>query len=168
MGIQFDNIIVHPLRNNDTTIQFDLDIVWDGACDIQLQTGSINLGVRNIKLVGRMQFIMSPLTDILPCIGVIQYAFINKPFLELDFTGIANIADFGIGIDKKIRSILVDDVIANLMVLPTRMMYKMDPSCDYRDAFQSPIGVARITAISGRNFQIQKNTFGDDIPDLYL
>ena len=165
--IQLDNIIVHPLLNDGTTIKFDLDVAWDGACDIQLQTNSIKFGVKNIKLFGRMRFIMAPLTDILPCFGAIQYTFINKPLLELDFTGLANIADFGLGIDKKIRSVL-DGVIANLMVLPARMLFKMDPTCDYRDAFQSPVGVARVKVVSGRNFQVQKGAFANDVPDVYL
>ena len=62
----------------------------------------------------------------------------------------------------------LDDVIKNLMVLPTRMMHKMDPLCDHRNAFQSPVGVVRIPAVSGRNFQVQNSAFKDDIPDACL
>ena len=82
--IQFDNMIVHPLLNDGNTIQFDLDVVWNGARDVQLQTSSIKLGVRNIKSFGRMKFIMAPHADVLPCIGVTQHAFVTKPLLELD------------------------------------------------------------------------------------
>merc|ERR1712151_1374833 len=61
------------------------------------------------------------------------------------------------------------DAIAGVMVLPARLTYKMDVNCDYRDAFVPPEGVARITAVCGRGFQIEKKTVGkDDIPDCYL
>jgi len=161
---RFDNILVHPL--DDGMIKFDMDVVWDGACNIKLQAGRIHLGVKNIKLFGRLQFIMSPLIDLLPCIGAIQYGFINPPTLELDFTGLANLADIG-GVDKKIRTIL-DDVIAGVMVLPNRMTYRMDLACDYRDAFAAPLGIARLTAVSGRGFKVEKTKFKTDIPDVYL
>jgi Ca2+-dependent lipid-binding protein len=162
--IRFDNIHVHPVE--DDIVKFDLDVVWDGACDIELRAKAIKLGVKNMKLFGRMQFIMNPLSDALPCFGAIQYAFINSPVLELDFTGLANVADFG-GVDKKIRVIL-DDIIASLMVLPTRMMYKMDVNCDYRNAFFPPLGVARITAVSGRGFKVESGGLRKDVPDVYL
>lgn len=163
--MSMDNIVVQPLK--DGKIQCDIDLVWDGACDIQLAAGKIKLGVKNIKLMGRLQLIFKPLSDELPCIGAIQYGFINKPALVLDFTGLGNIADMG-GIDDMIRGI-IKDAIAGVMVLPARLTYKMDVNCDYRDAFVPPEGVARITAVCGRGFQIEKKTVGkDDIPDCYL
>jgi hypothetical protein len=162
----FDNIIVHPLKNG--TIHFDIDVIWDGACDIRLKAGlGVNLGVKNIKLLGRMQFVMRPLANVLPCIGAIQYSFINPPSLVLDFTGLGNVADVG-GVDQTIRGI-IKDAIAGVMVLPNRMAYKMDLACDYRDAFVPPVGIVRVTAVGGRGFEIEKRLgFKDDVPDVYL
>ena len=60
------------MLNDGATIKFDLDVAWDGACDAQLQTKLIKLGVRNVKLFGRMRFIMAPLTDVLPCFSAMQ------------------------------------------------------------------------------------------------
>mmetsp|Transcript_27230 Transcript_27230/g.58507 ORF Transcript_27230/g.58507 Transcript_27230/m.58507 type:complete len:713 (+) Transcript_27230:50-2188(+) len=163
--IVFDNIVVHPLK--DGTIQFDMDVVWDGACDIDLKAGALEFGVQNIKFFGRMQFVMNPLSDVLPCIGAIQYTFISPPTIDLDFTGIANVADFA-AIAKIIQNVL-DDIIASLLVLPNRMTFKMDPACDYRKAFVPPIGIARVTAISGRGFKVEKrHLIKDDVPDVYL
>jgi len=160
-----DNIVVSQLV--DGKVQCDIDLVWDGVCDIQLAAGKIKLGVRNVKLMGRLQLLFKPLTDELPCIGAIQYGFINKPSLVLDFTGLGNVADMG-GIDTMIRNI-IKDCIAGVMVLPARMTFKMDVNCDYRDAFVPPEGVARLTAIRGRGFEIEKALVGkDDIPDCYL
>lgn len=163
---RFDNIAVH--QHNGDNVQFDLDVIWDGKCDIKLKADmGIKLGVKNIKLIGRMQFIMKPLLDVLPCLGAIQYSFVNDPVLELDFTGLANVADFG-GIDKLIRGIIKDS-IKSIMVLPKRMTAKIDPGCDVRDALVKPVGIARITAKSGRGFVIEKRVgLKDDIPDAYL
>lgn len=163
--MSMDNIVVQPVK--DGKIQCDIDVVWDGACDIQLAAGKIKLGVRNVKLMGRLQLIFKPLSDVLPCIGAIQYGFINKPSLVLDFTGLGNVADLG-GIDAMIRNI-IKDAIGGVMVLPARLCFKMDVNCDYRDAFVAPEGVARLTAIGGRGFVVEKKTIGkDDVPDCYL
>lgn len=165
--MKFDNIVVHPRKKG--TIQFDVDVIWDGACDIRLKAGmGVNLGVKNIKLLGRMQFLMRPLSDVLPCLGAIQYSFINTPALVLDFTGLGNVADVG-GVDATIRGI-IKDAIAGVMVLPNRLAYKMDLACDYRDAFVPPVGIVRITAVGGRGFEIEKGVGfqKDDVPDVYL
>ena len=163
--IKFDNIVVHPIEND--ALKFDMDIVWDSTCDIELKAKMLKVGVRNICLIGRMQFIMKPLSSVLPCVGTVQYGFINIPKLDIDFTGIANIADFAV-LENKIQNIL-DGIIASVMVLPNRLMFKMDAGSDYREAFVPPIGIARITAVSGRGFQVQKVLIGkDDIPDVYL
>jgi len=163
--IVLDNIVVHELR--DGTVKFDLDITWDSDSDIQLKADYVgSFGVKSIKLNGRMTFLLKPLTNALPIVSAIQYAFINPPILELDFTGLANIADFSV-IDKTIRSIM-HDVMANMMVLPNRKLYKMNAASDFRTYYQHPIGVARITCMSGRNFVVEKKMIGKgDVPDVY-
>ena len=163
--IVLDNIVVHELR--DGNVQFDLDITWDSDSDIQLKADYVgSFGVKSIKLDGRMTFLLKPLTNTLPIVSAIQYAFINPPFLELDFTGLANIADFSV-IDRTIRGIM-QDVMANMMVLPYRKLYKMDAASDFRMYYQGPVGVARITCVTGRGFVVEKKLIGkDDVPDVY-
>ena len=65
-----------------------------------------------------------------------------------------------------IRSML-DDVVTNLMVLPVRMIFKIYLSCDHRCAFQSPAGVARVKAVSRRNFHVQKGALRNDVPGVH-
>ena len=163
--ILLDNVIVHELKNGN--VQFDLDVTWDSDSDIQLKADFIgSFGVKSIKLSGRMTFLLKPLTNVLPIVSAIQYAFINPPELELDFTGLANIADFSI-IDKTIRSIM-QEVLASMVVLPYRMMYKMDLGSDFREFYQHPVGVARITCVRGRGFIVEKKMLGKgDVPDVY-
>ena len=163
--IVLDNIVVHELK--DGTVQFDLDVTWDSNSDIQLKANYVgSFGVKSIKLNGRMTFVLNPLTNTLPIVSAIQYGFINPPKLELDFTGLANIADFSV-IDKTIRSIM-QGVMADMMVLPHRKLYKMNPASDFRTYCQHPIGVARITCVRGRGFCVEKKMMGKhDVPDVF-
>lgn len=164
--IRMDNVIVHELK--DGQVQWDMDIIWESESDIQLKADYIgSLGVKSIIMKGRMTFTMRPLTNILPIVGAIQYAFINPPELELDFTGLANVADFSVGsIAKSVRT-MMQDILASMVVLPNRMTSKLDV-CDFRDFYQSPFGVARVTCMHGRGFVVEKKTIGrDDIPDVY-
>lgn len=163
--IVMDNIVVHELKNG--TVQFDLDVTWDSDSDIQMKANYVgSFGVKSIKLNGRMSFTLNPLKNALPIVSAIQYGFINPPKMELDFTGLANIADFSV-IDKSIRGTM-QGVIAGMMVLPHRKLYKMDAGSDFRTYCQHPIGVARITCVRGRGFQVEKRVMGkNDIPDVY-
>ena len=98
--------------------------------------------------------------------SAIQYAFINPPTLELDFTGLANLADCSL-LDTKIRSI-IQGVLQGMMVLPNRMMVKMDPTNDFLDTYRPPVGIARITAIRGNGFKVQdRSLLKADVPDVY-
>ena len=113
-----------------------------------------------------MCILMRPLTTDLSIVSGIQYTFINPPDLELNFTGAAQVADFKV-IDRKIRGIL-QDVLASMIVLPERMLYKMDPACSFLDIYRKPLGIACIKIESGRGFVVEKRALRkDDIPDCY-
>jgi hypothetical protein len=139
--IVVDNILVHERKTHGDKeyVVFEWDVTWHSSSDMQLATsnGMIQFGVKDIRLTGRMVFWMQPLSNEIPCIDAIQYAFVNPPELELDFTGLANVADFNLGIDMKgtIRT-MMQDVLAGIMVLPVKMLYVMNPGVDYRDIYQ--------------------------------
>jgi hypothetical protein len=180
--IRMDHIVVHDIHNGQ--IQMDLTISWDGDCDIQLGVSSANVeaaatagtsiyrslafGVQSIKLQGRMAIVFQPLTNELPIISGIQYSFINPPTLDLNFTGLANVADWSmLNLDQTVRDILHSSLLC--MVLPNRSLYKMMSNNNYLETYQPPLGVARISVVSGRGFAIEKKKLlgKDDIPDVY-
>ena len=112
-----DNILVRELlkidddnltygKNRDY-LQFEWDVTWNSKCDIQFATDKIGgdtfgvpikFGVKGVSLSGRLQVIAKPLSGVLPCIDAISFAFVNPPKIELDFTGLANLADMKIKI----------------------------------------------------------------------
>lgn len=163
--VQLDNVVVHKLADDSSSVQFDLDVIWDGECDIRMRSDyGLQFGVRSVKLSGRMSFLLCPLTPVLPVVSAIQYAFINPPDLELDFTGLAQVADFTI-IDKTIRK-MIQDIMAGMVVLPNRMLYKMDMANDYLKTYQPPIGIVNVTIVKGRGFVVEKGVISslDDVP----
>lgn len=126
----------------------------------------VAFGVKSVKLQGRMCILMRPLTTDLSVVSGIQYGFINPPDMELDFTGLAQVADFAI-IDKKIRAI-IQEILASMLVLPERMLYKMDPSCSFTDIYRPPLGVVCVKIERGKGFVVEKRALRkDDIPDCY-
>jgi len=186
-----DNILVRDLRKIDDAgdafgknkdyLQFEWDVTWQSDCDIKLSTdkikgiAAISFGVKMITLSGRLQVMARPLSAAAPIMDSIQFAFVNPPKIELDFTGLANLADFnlsfgGVGLDvKKLVMGVVDDILAQTVVLPTRIVAPLVDNLDYRDVFQ-PVykGLARVRLHSGRGFETRKRTLrGDDIPDVY-
>ena len=165
--ILIDNAVVHDVDPNHGSLQLDVDVLWDSNSDIRLKTDFTgSFGVKTIRLRGRLSILLKPLISILPIVGALQVAFIHPPQLELEFSGLASIADLSV-IDKTIRKIL-NDVVRDLLVLPNRLTVKLDESLDFRTVYQPPIGVARITVERGRGFVIEKRKLQkDDIPDVY-
>lgn len=161
--IQFDNIDVHS-RTEDS-IRLNVDVTWNGECDIDLKASIIgSFGVEKVKLKGRLSVLFCPIVNRLPLITAMQAAFINAPYLDLDFTGAADIADLSI-IDKTIRKVIID-IISSILVLPNRLLIKIDPISDYFKTYQPPLGFLRLTVVDGKGFVVPKG-FVKDIPDIY-
>jgi hypothetical protein len=162
--IRMDNLVVHEVHNDSVTVA--MDVVWDGNCDMQLKADYIgSFGVKAIKLKGRLSLLLKPCVNALPPFSAIQYAFVTPPQVEIDFTGLAQVADFAV-LDKRIRAIIQDSFAC--VTLPSRMMYKTDPACDYLRTYQPPLGVARITVVRGRGFHVEKRSLrAHDVPDVF-
>lgn len=161
--LSFDAIDVHT-RSKDS-IKLDVDVSWDGHCDIELHSPIIGkYGVKAIKLGGRLSIIMQPLIPIMPVVGAIQAGFINPPTVDLDFTGIANIADVSLlrgGIRK-----VINNVIASLFVLPNRFLVPINPANDYFATYILPIGYIRLNLECGAGFKTTGRLI-KDVPDIY-
>jgi Ca2+-dependent lipid-binding protein len=170
--IRMDHVKVHACQKNPLTkqdgVQISLDLVWDGACDIQLKSSVGPLGIQCIQLKGRMSLLLQPLTDASSSIvGAVQYAFVNTPELKLvDFTGLAQVADWQ-SIKHTIQSSILQ-CIEEMMVLPVRSVLKIDPAISYLQMYPPPVGVARITLQEGVGFSVSASTLGgEDVPDVY-
>ncbi|KAI8305694.1 hypothetical protein K4K59_012019 [Colletotrichum sp. SAR11_240] len=116
--MRFSQVDVHKTDNEG--IKLDMDLDWDGQCDIDLEG----------KMVPKL-------------IGAAQVAFINPPTLKLDFAHAANIADCFL-IEKAVRKVILN-IIASMAVLPNRYLVKLDGNLDWFKAYQHHLGVLRLT-----------------------
>lgn len=154
-------------------IQIDVDVVWDGTCDIMLQatfTRSVKMtfGVKQIKLSGRMHIILSPLTTEMPVVSAVQYGFTNPPTIQLSFTGAVQSVTSKLGFVQNALVSVIHSSLASMLCLPNRMVMPMDlGSYDYLDTYQPPVGMVRLAAVNGRGFTLLKKMIFNDIPDVY-
>lgn len=161
--IIFDNVDVHSRHKG--VIKLDIDIAWDGDCDIQLGCKFIgSFGVRSVKMTGRMSVVLTPLIERIPIVAAVQLAFINPPNLHIDFTGLAEVAEFSL-IEKTLYKI-IDKILAGILVLPSRMLVKLDPTAAWYDTFLPDLGVIRVNVKDGHGFTVPKGWF-KDVPDIF-
>ena len=166
--IRLDNIVVHDVNKDTNTLQMDLDVHWDGNCNIQLKANYLgSFGVKSVKLFGRMSILMKPLVKTLSLVEAVQVSFINPPRIELDFVGLANVADIKV-LKRKIHTI-IQDIVKGMMVLPQRQLTKLDMACSFMNIYQPPIGICRMTLEKGQGFVDEARTLRSaDVPDCYV
>lgn len=124
-----DRVTVH--KRNKTSVTLDLDVSFKGKPDITMSVSPVPtpFGIEELRWHGRLSVLLKPLVPVLPCVGAVQAAFITHPDLEIEFSGVAAIADFG-PIEKIVNNVL-HDVIAGMFVLPNRFLMKLNDAIDY-------------------------------------
>jgi len=162
----FDNIDVFTKTEVDS-IKLNIDLAWIAEdFEIELETGIVSVGVDSIKIKGRLSILMSPLVNTLPCIGAVQLAFINPPTIDMDFSGIASIADWSF-VEEEISNI-TQSILASMMVLPNRMLTTLMPDNDICRTYKEPHGIVRLTVVEGSDFRSEGGFFRKDVPDTYV
>ncbi|KAF2468304.1 uncharacterized protein BDR25DRAFT_265463 [Lindgomyces ingoldianus] len=171
--IQFSNVDVHKTATQG--IKLDLDLHWEGECDIELDGNHVpKIGIEKVHLKGRLSILLCPLTNIVPLIGAAQVAFINPPSLKLDFTDAANIADCFL-IEKTVRNTILS-IISSMAVLPNRFLVKLDANNDYFKTYQPHLGILRLTVEKATGITAPKKSGASrllakivkDVPDCYV
>ena len=76
--------------------------------------------------------------------------------LKLNFTGAANVADFS-AIDDSVRKVLLT-IINGIVVLPNRILVKLDANNDYFKTYHHPLGIIRITVEKAVGFAEESQT----------
>lgn len=174
--IRMDNMVVvdskhikHQRKDECDYVQFYFDLIWEASdVDIQISSYVGSFGVSSILLQGRVSVLFKPLVANSSIVSAIQFAFINTPDLKLQFSGLAAVAELNV-METQIQSVLADS-LNSMVVLPIRMGIKMEDSASLlKGMYEPPVGVLRLTVLSGRGFEIERITLGaDDIPDVYV
>ena len=155
--LRLDNIIVHKVERNTQSLQLDLDVLWDGQSDIRSKADYLgSFGVQRIKFAGRLSVLLKPLVNTMDLVQAVQIAFANPPTLDLDFVGLANVADWNI-MKRRIQAI-IQDTLKSMMVLPNRMLTKLNPKCSFLNIYTPPLGILRVTVVQGTGFVNEQRT----------
>lgn len=167
--MRMENIqVLRQTKNqSSSSIRLTMDVVWNGNCDMEFTTNlGVGFGVEHLKFHGRLVCTLFPLTQELPLIGAVQYAFINPPKMQMKFTGLASIANTSI-LQDTVQSTMASSLTS--LVLPNQSLYKMDPKLTLEQIYQAPLGIVRLTILSGSGFQEEVRRMAkNDIPDVFV
>ncbi|KAI1266181.1 hypothetical protein F5Y18DRAFT_382691 [Xylariaceae sp. FL1019] len=171
--ISFSNVDV--IKTEKDGIKLDMNLDWDGKCDISLDgSGAIpEVGIKSVQLHGRVSVLLCPITNVIPLIGALQIAFINPPTLSLDYTGAISFLEFD-KIENAIRDVILG-VIGGMAVLPNRFLVNMAADNDYFKTYVPHVGMIRITVEGANNITGPKKSgvkklldkLARDVPDCY-
>eukprot|EP00931_Biecheleriopsis_adriatica_P056810 TRINITY_DN33690_c0_g1_i1.p1 TRINITY_DN33690_c0_g1~~TRINITY_DN33690_c0_g1_i1.p1 ORF type:complete len:582 (+),score=132.42 TRINITY_DN33690_c0_g1_i1:41-1786(+) len=136
---------------NDKEVKLIVGVNYQSDVDIEISTTFASIGVKAIHLKGDLMIRFEPLLSELPVVGGLCAYFIDAPDVNLDFTGLGNVADCP-GIAGLIRGV-IDSSIASACVLPNTIPVPVGTPEQGVDpallAMPKPIGVLRIRAKRG-------------------
>ena len=164
--LRVDRVTVH--RRFQDSIALDVDVSFAGTPSVSMKCNPIAtpFGIKELTWSGRLTVLLRPLIPTIPLVGAVQGAMITHPKFDMNFTGVANIADFG-PVERIVKAVM-KNVIASMLVLPNRYIYKLTDSVDYFRCYYPPAGVMFLSIVKGRGFGKEKKMgLVKQLPDLY-
>uniref|UniRef100_A0A673BW25 Extended synaptotagmin-like protein 1b n=1 Tax=Sphaeramia orbicularis TaxID=375764 RepID=A0A673BW25_9TELE len=122
---------------------FILSYVGNVEIDVEVKRYFCKAGVNGIQLHGMMRVILEPLIGDVPIVGAVTMFFIQRPRLDINWTGLTNLLDVP-GLNVMSDSMIMD-AIASFLVLPNRLVVPLVPGLHLAQ-LRSPLprGVVRI------------------------
>ncbi|XP_008150942.2 extended synaptotagmin-3 [Eptesicus fuscus] len=138
-----NGVKAHTSKHNRRQVVLDLQICYIGDCEISVELQKIQAGVNGIQLQGTLRVILDPLLVDKPFVGAVTVFFLQKPHLQINWTGLTNLLDAP-GINEMSDSLL-EDLIAAHLVLPNRVTVPVKKGLDVTNLrFPLPCGVIRV------------------------
>uniref|UniRef100_A0A673C0V3 Extended synaptotagmin-like protein 1b n=1 Tax=Sphaeramia orbicularis TaxID=375764 RepID=A0A673C0V3_9TELE len=132
-------------ENDKGQVLLDLYISYVGnvEIDVEVKRYFCKAGVNGIQLHGMMRVILEPLIGDVPIVGAVTMFFIQRPRLDINWTGLTNLLDVP-GLNVMSDSMIMD-AIASFLVLPNRLVVPLVPGLHLAQ-LRSPLprGVVRI------------------------
>ncbi|XP_034517823.1 extended synaptotagmin-3 isoform X3 [Ailuropoda melanoleuca] len=147
----------HTNQRNRRRVVLDLQICYIGDCEISAELQKIQAGVNGIQLQGTLRVILEPLLVDKPFVGAVTVFFLQKPHLQINWTGLTNLLDAP-GINE-VSDSLLEDLIAAHLVLPNRVTVPVKKGLDVTNLlFPLPCGVIRVHLLEAEKLA-QKDSF---------
>ncbi|XP_037381792.1 extended synaptotagmin-3 [Talpa occidentalis] len=138
-----NGVKAHTDKRNPRQVVLDLQICYIGDCEISVELQKIQAGVNGIQLHGTLRVILEPLLVDKPFVGAVTVFFLQKPHLQINWTGLTNLLDAP-GINE-VSDSLLEDLIAAHLVLPNRVTVPVKKGLDVTNLrFPLPCGVIRV------------------------
>ncbi|KAM4697944.1 extended synaptotagmin-3 [Rhinophrynus dorsalis] len=118
----------------------DIQLCYNGDCEINVEVKKMcNAGVKGIQVYGTLRVILAPLISSKPFVGAVTMFFIQKPHLDINWTGLTNVLEIP-GVNDMSDSMIID-IIASHLVLPNRFTF---PLCGFVNAAQLRFPLPRL------------------------
>ncbi|KAM7401977.1 hypothetical protein PAMP_017254 [Pampus punctatissimus] len=145
-------------ENDKGQVLLDLHISYVGNVEINVEVKRYfcKAGVKGIQLHGMMRVILEPLIGDVPIVGAVTMFFIQRPKLDINWTGLTNLLDIP-GLNVMSDSMIMD-AIASFLVLPNRLVVPLVPGLHVAQ-LRSPLprGVVRIHLLEAKNLAAKDN-----------
>ncbi|XP_075687133.1 extended synaptotagmin-3 [Rhinoderma darwinii] len=141
---RINGIKAYTKKVDKREVILDIQLCYTGDCEINVEVKKLcKAGVKGIQVHGTLRVILAPLLSDVPFVGAVTMFFIQKPHLEINWTGLTNILEIP-GVSDMSDGMIVD-LIASYLVLPNRFTF---PLCGQVNAaelrFPVPQGVLRV------------------------
>lgn len=154
-----NGVKVHTDKRNRRKVTLDLQICYIGDCEISVELQKIRGGVSGVQLQGTLRVILEPLLVDKPFIGAVTVFFLQKPHLQINWTGLTNLLDMP-GINELSDSLL-EDLIAAHLVLPNRVTVPVKKGLDVTNLrVPLPCGVIRVHLLEAKKLAQKDNFLG--------
>ncbi|KAK2914947.1 hypothetical protein Q8A73_005541 [Channa argus] len=145
-------------ENDKGQVLLDLYISYVGNAEINVEVKRYfcKAGVKGIQLHGMMRVILEPLIGDVPIVGAVTMFFIQRPKLDINWTGLTNLLDIP-GLNVMSDSMIMD-AIASFLVLPNRLVVPLVPGLHVAQLrCPLPRGVVRIHLVEAQNLAAKDN-----------
>ncbi|KAK2825080.1 hypothetical protein Q7C36_019007 [Tachysurus vachellii] len=139
-------------------VLLDLYISYAGNVEINVEVKKYfcKAGVKGIQLHGTLRVILEPLIGDVPLVGAITMFFIQRPTLDINWTGLTNLLDIP-GLNA-MSDTMVMDAISSFLVLPNRLTVPLVADLQVAQ-LRSPLprGIVRIHLLEAENLVAKDN-----------
>ncbi|XP_077471009.1 extended synaptotagmin-2-A [Stigmatopora argus] len=150
--IRVNGVKVYTENVDKRQVIMDLQISFAGNTEIDVDVKKYYCrgGIKSIQLHGVMRVVMEPLLGDMPLIGALSVFFLQKPLLDINWTGLTNILDIP-GLNGLCDN-LIQDIIAGILVLPNRISIPLVGEAQLEQLlFPIPQGILRIHFLEGQD-----------------
>ncbi|RVE61234.1 hypothetical protein OJAV_G00168660 [Oryzias javanicus] len=159
--LRVNGVKVYTENIDKRQVIMDLQISFVGntEIDVDIKKYYCRAGIKSIQLYGTLRVVMEPLLGDMPLIGALSVFFLQKPILDINWTGLTNVLDIP-GVDGLCDGI-IQDIIQGYLVMPNQINIPLVGEAELsRIRFPIPKAVLRIHFIEAQELMSKDRMLG--------